>query len=77
MPKAFIEQMRDVIIFERVIGDLALLTETHEPHLHERAQTVRNGRLRDAEQVGQITDAQLFARERQGDSVNPTHFKWI
>jgi hypothetical protein len=38
---------------------------------------VRNGRLRDAEQLGQITDAQLFARERQGDSVNPTHFKWI
>ena len=67
MPEAFIEQMRDVFVVERVIGDLALLPESHEPHLPERSQTVRDGRLRDAEQVGQIADAQLFARERKGD----------
>src|SRR5215510_8526798 len=66
-PKTFIEQMRYVFIVERVIGDLALLSETHEPHLPERSQTVRDGRLRDAEQVSQVADARLFARERKGD----------
>jgi hypothetical protein len=46
MPEAFIEQVRDVFVVERVIGDLALLPESHEPHLPERSQTVRDGRLR-------------------------------
>lgn len=43
--EAHLEQLSDVIVRERVIGDLAVLAKSDEVHLSERPQGMRNGRL--------------------------------
>ncbi len=42
---ALFHEVPDMVVIEGIKGDLAFLAETHEPHLLERAQTVRTASM--------------------------------
>lgn len=67
MAESQIEEIRDVLVVERVVSDLAFLAVFDELHLPQRPQRVRNRRLRNAEQIRDVADAQFLFRKRERD----------
>ena len=54
----------NVVVRQRVDDVLAVALELHETDLLERAQLVRDGALRGADELSEVGDAQLLAHER-------------
>jgi len=62
------QQLDDVLVVERVEDLTASPARTDQPHPSEKAQLVRHGRLADAHERRNVTDAQLTAGERVEDA---------
>ena len=58
----------DVMIVEGVEDHAAVAARPHQPHAAQQAQLVRDGRLAEAEQPGEVADAELGAGERVEDA---------
>jgi hypothetical protein len=58
------EQADDVLVVERVVHQPAVAPRTHEAHAPQQAKLMRHGRFAQAQESGEIADAQLRARER-------------
>lgn len=56
-----------MLIIERVVRALANPPEAHDIELPEEAKRVRHGRLRCAENAGEVTHAELLVRECEDD----------
>ncbi len=54
-----LEQADDVLIVEGVVDRLAVAARPDQAHVAEEAQLVRDGRFGQAEQVGNLADAEL------------------
>ena len=64
VPQALLEQADDVLVVERVVDLPPSAPRAHEAHAAQQPQLVRDGRLADPDQLGDIADAQLSAGER-------------
>jgi hypothetical protein len=58
------EETHDVLVVERVVHQPAVAPRTHQAHAPQQSELMRHGRLAQAQQRGEIADAQLGARER-------------
>ena len=63
MIEAFPEEIPDMVVVQRVIGDLALLAVFHEIEIAQDAELVGDRRLGLAKQMSEIAHAQLVLAE--------------
>src|SRR5262249_26452458 len=66
--EALLEESDDMLIVEGVEHHLAVAARPHEAHATEQPQLVRDERIAEPEQPGQIADAQLGPRQRVEDA---------
>jgi hypothetical protein len=58
------EQADDVLVVERVEHEPAIAPRTHQAHAPQQSELMRNRRFAEAQERGEVADAQLRARER-------------
>ena len=61
------EQFENVLIVDSVIDEPARAPRTHEPHAPQQPQLVRRRGLADADERGDVADAELATRQRIED----------
>ena len=64
MRQRLVEQLENVLIVDGVVDQTAGAARAHETHAPQQSQLVRRGGLADADERGDVADAELARRQR-------------
>ena len=65
--KAVVHELADELVDDTVVGLSSLFARRNKPHATKKSELVAHDRHREAERLGEVTDAQFIVRQRVHD----------